>query len=173
MLEGNTWRTAGRFHLGWRMEPRDPDGPTAKWSIYAAGAPALYLRWRDRRYKAKSRPIASLWVRADFGKNDPRIHVPYSEARDLLDVGPLPQHGVSWSVTWHTWDERGTGGENAEEPDLCSALEVTVMRLLAQRFITDVRADEVQRVLSAANELSRAWVLERGLVGMRWAYYGR
>lgn len=153
-------RQAGRLRLGWCLE-EVTDRITGGWAINTEGNPRLQLEWGRRH-----RPVASLWIRPDFGPDDHR------PSREAMKVGPHPDHSIRWPVTWATWDRRGTGGENSSEPDLCSALEVALVRLLAQSIIPDVRAGEVQALLVAAQELSAGWRALHGLRGIRWAYSG-
>lgn len=155
---------AGRLRVGWCLEEITDDYGRA-WAINAEGQPRLSLRWGVRR-----RSIATLWIRPDFGPEDPRMHMPYSEAKPLMVTGPDPAHGARWNVTWHTWDANEIGGENASAPNLCAALEDVLVALLRQGYIPNLRAAEVQRGLSAAHYLAKEWLAARKLSGIRWTY---
>lgn len=149
----------GRLRATWSI--RNREGFTGAWPINANGLPELSLAWG----RARPRSIATLWVSATFGERDIR------PARIAYETGPLPEFGVRWHVTWHTWDRNGTGGENAGEFDLASAIEAALYRCLVQRFIPSLNSSEAEGVLRAAHLLSASWRRERGLLGLRWNDY--
>lgn len=53
-------------------------------------------------------------------------------------------------ITWHTWDRRGTGGENDTSRSLFAAVEIVIVCLLRQRFVPSITADEARQLLRAA-----------------------
>jgi hypothetical protein len=151
---------AGRLRLTWRIEAVD-EKVTGCWTINAGGQPTLEIAWGIHRW----RPVATLWIRPDFGPSDER------PAREAFQTGPLDGQ-VVWRVTWHTWDRGGTGGENASDDDLASALESALMALLRQEWIPDLRAEEVREAMAAAHILAAGWMASRGLRTLRWSYAG-
>lgn len=152
---------AGRLRLSWVIEPVT-GGITSRWAINAGGQPALELHWGARR----RRHVASLWVRPSHGPRDERL------ARDAFLTGPLEEHSIDWRVTWHTWDRDGVGGENADDRDLATALESTLIALLRQGWIPGLRAAEVGQLFGSVSILAGEWLESRRLCSVRWAYSG-
>lgn len=148
----------GRLEIEWSILPVT-DRVRSGWEAVRDGLPRIDLMWSKRR-----RQIATLWINPDFAPTD------YRNARDAFATGPLPQYGIRWRCTWHTWDGRGVGGVNADEADLATAIESALFRCLVQRFIPDLRCNEAEGVLLEAARLSEGWRMERGLRSVRWGY---
>lgn len=149
--------TIGRLTIDWSIH-QVTDGPRKRWAAVADGLPRVELQWGTRR-----RSIATLWI-GPTHHNDQRL------ARVAFETGPLPEHGIAWRVTWHTWDSSGTGGENADEADLATAIEVALFRCLVQGFIPTLETREAARALSAADSMSADWRKSKGLGTLRWSY---
>lgn len=149
--------TIGRLTVAWSIYTvTDPH--RQHWSAVAGGLPRVDLQWGTRR-----RSVATLSVNPTHD-GDQRL------ARIAFETGPLPEHGLAWRVTWHTWDASGTGGENAEEADLATAIEAALFRCLVQGFIPTLETREAASALTAADSMSADWRKSKGLGSLRWSY---
>ncbi len=151
----------GRLTMLWTIPPVPPGLFTSKWPVYAQGMPHLDLRWGRRR----TRSVASIWCNARHGPKDHRL------GSIAYETGPLPEYGIVWEATWHTWGPV-CGGENSSGPDLASALEAALYSCLLQGFIPSLTAAEAEGALKIAARHSAAWRKERGYNSIRWAYCG-
>ena len=150
-----------RLGISWHIDPVTAS-VMRTWRLCADGLPRLSLVWGTKR----RRPLATLAINPTHGKYDSRL------ASVAFETGPLPEYGVDWTVTWHTWDHRGTGGENSSEADLATAIEQTLYRCLVQGFITSLRTAEAEGVLRVAQKLSAEWRKGWKLNSIRWGYSG-
>jgi hypothetical protein len=76
------------------------------------------VTWKFKFEKAGDRHVPSLYLMARCGR-----HVATVWLRKDID-----------NYNWHTWDERGVGGENASEPTVEQAMQQAYASVARQGF---------------------------------------